>query len=355
MPVDYSKWKTIEVSDDEDDTHPNVDTGSLFRWRHQARVERMDEFQERKKKAQDEYDAARKEVERKKASLKDNSADAAKAALDDALKSEAAAKDKLDEVLKEEKKQAWNVDTISKERFSKTIINKTTKPSKNNMTEEEKEQHYLDFIEKNETDIKKFAFFRNYDDSKNFLSERSHLVCEETANYLVLMCLNLEMEGKTSLMEHVAHQSIVMQFILELAKQLDIDPRACIGSFFSRIKLADKQYKDAFNDEYTAFKQRIQDRAKVKIEQALAEQEAEERQARLGPGGLDPLEVIEELPEELRKCFESRDTQLLKDVLAKMDKQKAVEYMDKCIKSGLWVPEGGEGDDANNNIGNENR
>ena len=75
-------------------------------------------------------------------------------------------------------------------------------------------------------------------------------------------------------MEHVAHQSIVMQFILELAKQLDIDPRACIGSFFSRIKLADKQYKDAFNDEYTAFKSRIQDRAKIKIEQALEEQQA---------------------------------------------------------------------------------
>ena len=26
MPLDYSKWDNIEVSDDEDDTHPNVDT-----------------------------------------------------------------------------------------------------------------------------------------------------------------------------------------------------------------------------------------------------------------------------------------------------------------------------------------
>ena len=32
-----------KVSDDEDDTHPNIDTPSLFRWRHQARVERMEE------------------------------------------------------------------------------------------------------------------------------------------------------------------------------------------------------------------------------------------------------------------------------------------------------------------------
>lgn len=42
--VDYSKWDHIEVSDDEDETHPNIDTPSLFRWRHQARVEKMDEI-----------------------------------------------------------------------------------------------------------------------------------------------------------------------------------------------------------------------------------------------------------------------------------------------------------------------
>lgn len=35
--IDYSVWDHIEVSDDEDDTHPNIDTPSLFRWRHQVR------------------------------------------------------------------------------------------------------------------------------------------------------------------------------------------------------------------------------------------------------------------------------------------------------------------------------
>ena len=48
MPIDYSKWKKIEVSDDEDDTHPNIDTPSLFRWRHQARLERMAEKKQQK-------------------------------------------------------------------------------------------------------------------------------------------------------------------------------------------------------------------------------------------------------------------------------------------------------------------
>lgn len=58
MPIDYSKWKTIEVSDDEDDTHPNIDTPSLFRWRHQARLERMAEMKQQK----EEVETKKKEV-----------------------------------------------------------------------------------------------------------------------------------------------------------------------------------------------------------------------------------------------------------------------------------------------------
>ena len=36
-----------------------------------------------------------------------------------------------------------------------------------------------------------------------------------------------------------------------------------------RIKLAEKQYMDAFNDELEAFKERVRDRAKVRIEEAM--------------------------------------------------------------------------------------
>jgi len=46
------------VSDDEDETHPNIDTRSLFKWRHEARVQRMEEMTSKKditQKAIDEY------------------------------------------------------------------------------------------------------------------------------------------------------------------------------------------------------------------------------------------------------------------------------------------------------------
>ena len=140
-------------------------------------------------------------------------------------------------------------------------------------------------------------------------------------------------------MSFVAKQVVSMQYILELAKQLNIDPRGCVSSFFARIDKADKEYKDAFEDELKSFKERISERAKKRIEQAMKEVEEEERQKRLGPGGLDPEEVFASLPEILQKCFESRDIPLLQKTISEMDEEEARYHMKRCVDSGLWVPE----------------
>ena len=87
---------------------------------------------------------------------------------------------------------------------------------------------------KHEPDLKKFGWLRKYDDSKTFLQERPVLACEETANYLVIQCINLAMEEKFAAMEQVAHQCIAMQYLMELSKTLNIDPRACIAQFFTK-------------------------------------------------------------------------------------------------------------------------
>lgn len=44
---------------------------------------------------------------------------------------------------------------------------------------------------------------------------------------------------KHSLMEHVSHQTMIMQFILELSKSLKIDPRQCVRPFFQRYERVD--------------------------------------------------------------------------------------------------------------------
>ncbi|KAF2347961.1 Cdc37 N-terminal domain [Trinorchestia longiramus] len=353
--VDYSKWKDIEISDDEDDTHPNIDTPSLFRWRHQARVERMAEkekekqqLEEEKRKYEARVQAVRKQLQDaescKDASIKQEKKRAAEKQLLDLQTEMEKVQLKHKELEKKEKLEPWNVDTISKEGFDKSLINKEVRPRKDNLTEEEREQQMRNFIKKNEKLIKQYGMFRHYDDSKRFMMEHPDLACEHTANYLVIWCINLQLEEKGELMRHVAHQSICLQFILELAGQLDRDPRSCISAFFVRIQQAEPEYLRAFKEELAAFISRIEKRAKEKIEEAQREVEEEERQKRLGPGGLDPFEVLEELPEELRACFESQDLDLLKTTIAKMPPAEAAQHMKRCVASGLWVPEGGTTD-----------
>ncbi|XP_070704409.1 hsp90 co-chaperone Cdc37 [Pempheris klunzingeri] len=344
--IDYSVWDHIEVSDDEDDTHPNIDTPSLFRWRHQARVERMEEFQ---KKGEDMGKVLREsqrklaEAQKKVQELSISSAEEGPAELRKAQaeekrlrKEERELEKRMEEHQREEKKMPWNVDTLSKDGFSKSVVNAT--PDTSEETEEQKELKHKTFVEKYEKQIKHFGMMRRWDDSQKYLSDNPHLVCEETANYLVIMCIDLEVEEKHALMEQVAHQTIVMQFILELAKSLKVDPRGCFRQFFAKIKTADQQYQEAFNDELESFKERVRGRAKIRIEKAMREFEEEERQKRMGPGGLDPVEVYETLPPEMQKCFDEKDIQMLQDVISKLDPTEAKAHMKRCIDSGLWVP-----------------
>ena len=49
-------------------------------------------------------------------------------------------------------------------------------------------------MKKYEKEIDGFGWLNKWDDSRAYLLERTHLACEETANYLVIKCINLAME-----------------------------------------------------------------------------------------------------------------------------------------------------------------
>lgn len=97
---------------------------------------------------------------------------------------------------KKERLTPWNIDTIGQDGFTKTVIN--TKPARkgddSSLSDEEKEKQMKQFVKDHEKKLKEFGMLRKYDDSKIFLQEHTYLVCENTANYLVIWCINLEME-----------------------------------------------------------------------------------------------------------------------------------------------------------------
>lgn len=330
--------KFLQVSDDEDDTHPNIDTPSLFRWRHEARVQRMQEMEEERADIQKNKDKL-KEMKKKLEEMKEKGEDVT--AKEKEYNTEARKlADRENAFAKKEKLSPWNVDTIAKDGFSKTVINsKPNKSQATELTEEEKGQRLKDFTKENKTLLKEFGMLRKFDDSKRFLQEHPQLVCEDTANYLVLWCIELAMEEKFDLMDHVSHQCISMQFLMELAKQLDRDPRTCVSSFFTKIAHAEQtEYQQAFDTELELFRQRIRKRAEEKVKELIDEAEEEERKARLGPGGLDPVEVFQTLPEVLQKCFEAQDIPMLQKAISEMPEAEAKYHMKRCVDSGLWCP-----------------
>ncbi|XP_065146437.1 hsp90 co-chaperone Cdc37-like 1 isoform X1 [Paramisgurnus dabryanus] len=216
----------------------------------------------------------------------------------------------------------------SRDVFDKSIINRSQWP---NETEHDKSQS---FVQRYEELLKHFGMLRRWDDSQRFLSEYHHLICEETANYLILWCFRLQAEQKEALMEQVAHQAVVMQFILEMARNTQQDPRGCFRQFFQKAKAGQEGYLDVFHAELVAFKQRV----KEYTMKSKGETPKETAHQNTTPGcRLDPKEVLESLPPDLKACIQMQDMQILQNVLSSMNPQVAEYHLKRCLEAGLWT------------------
>ncbi|XP_014249360.1 hsp90 co-chaperone Cdc37-like [Cimex lectularius] len=339
--VDYSKWRKIEISDDEDETHPSIESSALFDYKHQARIRRMEEAQKEKDDLAKAKTDNQNKIKELKMKLTDGSGEgdtSVERSLLEELEKTAETFDQIEERLKnKERLTPWNIDTISQPGYTKTLIKRNSPTKPPTLTEEEREKRLQDFIKKNEKTLQQYGTLRSYDESQQFLEDHPHLVCEDTANYLVIWCVNLELQEKAKLSKLVAHQCICMQYILELAKRLDADPRNCVTTFFSKIKICDGCYKSNFEDELRSFIERVKESAREKLEIAAKEQEEEDRQARLGPGGLDPVEVFDNLPQNMKTCFLKQDVAMLQKAIADMPQDEVAYHMKRCVDAGLWV------------------
>jgi cell division cycle protein 37 len=205
---------------------------------------------------------------------------------------------------------------------------------------------YHEFTEKYADVVEEFMAIPELDKSKDFLLKNGTILLQENAsNYLLLASLEDEMNGYRDKMRLTARQSQLVSSIAELAKSLDTHPGNVIVPFFQ--KLETKDGLAGFMENVESFVQKIIARAVTKKIEMDRERrhEGEEavdlasvpREERLGPGGLDPLEVIETLPVEMQEAFESRDVSKLKEALLKLDPAEAEQHMKRCIDSGLWV------------------
>ncbi|XP_041041859.1 hsp90 co-chaperone Cdc37-like 1 isoform X2 [Carcharodon carcharias] len=210
---------------------------------------------------------------------------------------------KEEELIWNERLSSWNIDTDSKEGFNKSVINKNIK-----CKEVEEDGKNVTFAQKYNQQIRHFGMLKRWIDSQRYLSDHPHLVCQETANYLIKWCFHLKEEEKQALMEQVAHQAVVMQFIIELGRSLQEDPRGCFRQFFEKAKVAEEGYMEAFNTELAEFIQRVREFAEAKTAET-----------------------------ELKRCFQLQDVHVLQNMLSNMNPQVAEHYLQRCIDAGLRI------------------
>ena len=428
----YSKWDNIELSDDEDDVHPNIDKDSWFRMRHRSRIEREENEEKDKAKIIADMENSNRRIRIIEHELSKLNVQKVQAAVD-ASDSDSDDEDDLDDresletELKQlrqananrqakleeyEKNKKWNVDNMFEVKEERTLVNpnagkssytesgfvveKNAEESKIKTAANEAEskvskptdavqatgpksspeaakslepstavlkkptptptigpvkegigamETYHEFTERHADTVEQFMACKTLEESKDFLLKFGDiLLCENASNYLLLASLEDELNGEREKMKLTARQSQIVSNIAELAKTIHQHPGNVIQPFFARLQ--ERKHLEDFISGVSDFVVKIIKRAVVKKAEIDEQRRAEEgatdlhevpREERLGPGGLDPLEVIETLPAVIVAAFESRDVEQLKDALLTMEPKDAEYHMKRCIDSGLWV------------------
>lgn len=236
---DYSKWDRLEVSDDEKDAHPNIDSSLMIRIKREQR--------------------ARREAEEamKKAELR-------KIGTPDAMK-------QIQEI---DRRSKLHVDNICRVVDEKTIINKPEKvsssPASNDSTAPKvearpdmtEEEEFEEYVEKNAPALSEYSQTEKLEDSEAFLIEHTDLISDHACGWLLLQMLSLEMDGCREEMIHCTRQYLMLRNILDLAVEAKRgnDARQMIKLFFKQI-LGDKDRQALLDRETGNFAQQIIARA----------------------------------------------------------------------------------------------
>mmetsp|Transcript_48162 Transcript_48162/g.95456 ORF Transcript_48162/g.95456 Transcript_48162/m.95456 type:complete len:392 (+) Transcript_48162:68-1243(+) len=238
-------------------------------------------------------------------------------------------------------------------------VKPAVKPVAGPITERSSVESYATFTEKHEALLEEYANASAMEKTQAMLVQHGDLLLQENASsYLLLSCLEEEMNGNKKQMKLVARQSQIQSHIIELGVSLRRPSRDVVVPFFRRI--AESEHNGSFKEAVDTFISKIQKRAvdkRKEMDEAAAKKKAAKaageggadsdsdgegaelsKEERMGPGGLDPVDVFESLPEAMQEAFQAQDTDALKACLAKMSVEEAQGHIKRCTDSGLWVP-----------------
>mmetsp|Transcript_41858 Transcript_41858/g.126711 ORF Transcript_41858/g.126711 Transcript_41858/m.126711 type:complete len:325 (-) Transcript_41858:257-1231(-) len=318
LSFDYAKWDRLEISDDEETFHPNLDKGLNVRVNRITRDRKEEEIDTEKKKLEE--------------------------------------KGEFEKAAKLEGKRPLHVNNLCHVAEERTII-QSSDGSRKDKHKKGEESFCVDdfsmFKSDNKSVLDRFAN-AGWEESQSLLMEYGHILMDEYANsYFMLTALEEEMKGNRPEVVKLCRQGQIISQIHQLAEPMKRPPRDLVPRFFEKFNRDES--RAAFQEGVDHFlKHLIQRAIDKKKEEAAAEQQAEQpvedvqpvslveamhqmsKEERMGPGGLDPVEVFETLPESMQQCFKTGDVETLKQVAQSMDHVEFERHFQRCIDSGLW-------------------
>lgn len=325
-PFDYSKWDRLEISDDEETFHPNLDNGLNTRVNRITRDRKEEEIDQE----QEKFRAA----------------------------------GQLDKADKLETKRPLHVGNICKIADERTIVNWSKGKATDRVLKDGEEfsvDGYFEFKKDHAKLLEEFTE-ADWEKSHQMLADKGDVLLDpHSNNFFLLSALDEEMKGNNKQVLKLGKQGQIISQIHQLAKPMHRHPRDLVHRFFDRFD--EGPAKAAFQEGVDHFLKHIEKRAVDKKKEeaeeaaarALEEEQAKEEpekvqqavplieamytmtpEDRKGPGGLDPVEVFESLPVELQDCFKSGDIEQLKKVAGEMDEADFDKHFKRCIDAGLW-------------------
>jgi len=239
--------------------------------------------------------------------------------------------------------------------YDVTKVNKT----KNN-PDEDSEQTIEDFVKKHRKKLETYALTPDDEVADKFLRDHTEIVNHSGEGFLITLAVNKSCEGEPAslIVPLIAKRCLTVHNIVASAKDANIKIEKAIKMFFKG-KNNDRiggMYKSEFEKQHSELMTLIRKRTKERLaeeEEAAKEpleltpEEIKEYKAPVGPGGLDPSEVLNSLPTEMREAFLAKDIEKLKEALSNLPPAEGEKYLADCVKSGLWVnpkPDELEGD-----------
>lgn len=215
-----------------------------------------------------------------------------------------------------------------------------SRAKKSTKTEAEEANDFGSFMDRHTKLLQQYAAITDLDESERFINANPVILSEHGTGWLLLESLRAEMGGNSAKMRQIVRQNQLLQYCMDLAAMTKEHVLESAKKFFRSMKIGQKRhmFERDVDDFCSKIKKRAVEKAKEEAAKAKAEPEMVEmsREERLGPGGLDPIEVLESLPPAMKEAFMNQDIPALHKVLGEMTLEEATKHMDRCKASGLW-------------------